>query len=76
MVSLSQLMLDPYFRTMDGFFVLIEKDWLAFGYTTNNTPATMTPIFYTSSLQTLACHGMPEVLRGSCCYRSSRSRPA
>ena len=28
--SLAQLMLDPYYRTVRGFEVLIEKDWLRY----------------------------------------------
>lgn len=30
--SLSQVMLDPFFRTKKGFMILIEKDWLNFGH--------------------------------------------
>ncbi|KAL2753626.1 hypothetical protein ACRALDRAFT_1058011 [Sodiomyces alcalophilus JCM 7366] len=30
--ALSQIMLDPYFRTIKGFINLVEKDWLSFGH--------------------------------------------
>ncbi|KAK9322773.1 protein-tyrosine phosphatase-like protein [Lipomyces orientalis] len=30
--SLAQIFLDPYFRTIDGFIILVEKEWLACGH--------------------------------------------
>jgi len=31
-LSLAKLMLDPFYRTIDGFRILIEHDWLMFGH--------------------------------------------
>lgn len=31
-ISIAELCLDPYYRTFNGFRVLIEKEWLAFGH--------------------------------------------
>jgi len=35
-VSLSQIILDPYFRTFKGFRTIVEKEWLDFGHKFND----------------------------------------
>jgi myotubularin-related protein 6/7/8 len=32
LASLAEICLDPYYRTMKGFAVLVEKDWCSFGH--------------------------------------------
>ncbi|KIO13458.1 hypothetical protein M404DRAFT_579426 [Pisolithus tinctorius Marx 270] len=32
LAALAQVCLDPYYRTMHGFQVLVEKDWISFGH--------------------------------------------
>uniref|UniRef100_A0AC34FWT3 Phosphatidylinositol-3-phosphatase n=1 Tax=Panagrolaimus sp. ES5 TaxID=591445 RepID=A0AC34FWT3_9BILA len=43
-LSIAQLILDPYYRTIKGFETLIEKDWLGFGFKFDDRCGHVTPI--------------------------------
>ena len=52
LVSISELLLDPFYRTFDGFQTLIEREWFAFGHRfshrlnqTNSNKTGFAPVF-------------------------------
>jgi myotubularin-related protein 3/4 len=75
-VALAELLLDPFYRTIDGFRILIEREWLAFGHkfadrcghSSNDDANERCPVF----LQWLDCvHQL--LLQFSCAFEFSHS---
>ena len=59
-IALAEVMLDPYYRTIDGFQVLVQREWIAYGHkfadrcghgVGTNDPNERSPVF----LQWLDC---------------------
>lgn len=50
--SIACILLDPYYRTFDGFQALIEKDWLSFGHKFSERCGHINPNSYSSNPST------------------------
>eukprot|EP00760_Papus_ankaliazontas_P038526 PhM_4_TR9167/c0_g1_i1/m.94506/K01108/MTM1; myotubularin len=55
LVSLASLVLDPYYRTLEGFGVLVQKDWLQPGHKFEDRTNCLTSEFSPVFLQFLDC---------------------
>ncbi|OQR91477.1 myotubularin [Thraustotheca clavata] len=59
LTALAELMLDPYYRTIRGFAILVEKDWCGFGHKfserTGHNPPTDTSEISVVFLQWIEC---------------------
>jgi hypothetical protein len=50
LLSLVELMLDPYYRSFNGFCVLVDKHWTSFGYLPPSSSSLLFPPLPSSSL--------------------------
>ena len=56
MCAIAQVLLDPYFRTIEGIATLVEKEWCAFGHKFQGTRDTQTSIYLIIPNSYLLCN--------------------